>query len=161
MGTISTTICHLLQRCRPALRQAITLPPRLASAQCSLANGCRFIFLSAGCVRSKIGAPPVPQPPLLCGAAVFERFRRRPPSRWAPPRCLVRRSRPDTSCLLAHADGALLARIAGSFSRCPLSLSIILGSPDTYSSHSARYFAARSAQASHHRARSRRVCDVW
>ena len=103
----------LLQRRWPALMQVRTarsnsLALRVASARCSLANRCRFIFLSGRCVRSKIGRSPSPQPSLLRGPAVFERFRRWARSCWATPRQPVRRSRPDTSCRLRAAEHVLL-----------------------------------------------------
>ena len=103
----------LLQRLWPALVQVRCVRSnspvlRLASARCSLANSHRSQILSGRCVRSKFGAPPALWPALLCGAAVFECFRRRARRRWATPRHPVRRSRPDTSCLLTRADRRLL-----------------------------------------------------
>ena len=85
------------------------------------------------CVRSKIDGPPPPQPSLLRGAAVFERFRVRPRSRWRTPRYQVRHSRSDTSYLFSPVDGVLLERAAGPLSRCPSALAMIPAAMDTYS----------------------------
>ena len=112
--------------------------PRLKPRDISTAVSHVAQILSGRCVRSKIGAPPTPNPSLLRGPAVFECFRRRARSRWATPRYPVRRSRSDTSSSLVRADGVLLERAAGPLSRCPSTLVMIPAAINTYSSSCAR-----------------------
>ena len=144
--------------------------PRLKPRDISVAIGHVTQILSGRCVRSKIGASPTPDPSLLRGPAVFERFRRRARSRWATPHYPVRRSRPDTCTSLVRADGVLLERAAGPLSRCPSTLVMIPAAINTYSLSCARppvvmwppECAVRSARAP--RARCACVSDdqtVW
>lgn len=131
-GTPLRRRCPALMQARPARSKYPA--PRLKPRDISTAVSHVAQILSGRCVRPKIGAPPTPNPSLLRGPAVFERFRRRARSRWTAPRYPVRHSRADTSSSLVRADGVLLERAAGPLSRCPSTLVMIPAAINTYSS---------------------------